>query len=44
MDAASADIWKKDIPALNLALKKAGLKTLRDDVETNEGSTQVDED
>jgi photosystem II stability/assembly factor-like uncharacterized protein len=44
MDAASADIWRKDIPALNLALKKAGLKALRDDVETNEGSTQVDED
>jgi hypothetical protein len=44
LDGASADIWKRDIPALNLALKKAGHKTLRDDVETNEGSTQVDED
>jgi hypothetical protein len=44
MDVASTDIWKKDVPALNLALKKAGLKTLRDEAETNEGSTQVDED
>jgi photosystem II stability/assembly factor-like uncharacterized protein len=44
IEAASADIWSRELPALNVTLKKAHVKPLRGDAEANEGSTQVDED
>jgi hypothetical protein len=44
LDAASAGIWRYDLPALNRALQKARLPPLRSEAVTEQGGLTVDED